>query len=75
MILLNQKKYMINGQLIPNLITNDKILVAFNSLNREDFLTPDTKSIAYIDDHIFINKRFLLKPYLLSQNFNIYANR
>ena len=51
---------MINGQLIPNLITNDKILVAFNSLNREDFLTPDTKSIAYIDDHIFIRKGFCL---------------
>ncbi|MAJ57005.1 MAG: hypothetical protein CMI74_02895 [Candidatus Pelagibacter sp.] len=67
MILKNQKNHMINGQLIPNLITNDKILVAFNSLNREDFLTPDTKSIAYIDDHIFIKKRFLLKPYYLAK--------
>ncbi len=58
---------MINGQLIANLITNDKILEAFNSIDREDFLTSDKKSIAYIDDHIFFNRRFLLKPYYLAK--------
>ena len=62
-----QQKHMINRQLMPNFIIDENILKIFSVVKREDFLPDKLKNIAYIDDNIFFEDRFMLRTLYLAK--------
>ena len=64
----NQRNEMVESQLRPNLVLNENILQAFNTVRREKYFSTDLQSISYMDDNIFINdERFVLRPFILGK--------
>ena len=62
-----QQKHMIDRQLMPNFIIDEKIIKIFSIVKREDFLPNKFKNIAYIDDNIFFEDRFMLRTLYLAK--------
>ena len=59
---------MVQGQLLPNGISNSRLLKAFTELQREFFVAAKDQDIAYSDCQLEISpERFLLKPLVLAQ--------
>jgi len=57
------RKNMVDCQLAPNGITDDKLMSLFADIPREFFLPEDKKSYAYVDEDILLNEQeFLLEP-------------
>jgi protein-L-isoaspartate(D-aspartate) O-methyltransferase len=71
----NQRNYMVESQLRANLVLNEKILDAFRVTKRENYFLENLKSLAYMDDNIFISdSRFVLRPFIFGKllcNLNI----
>jgi protein-L-isoaspartate(D-aspartate) O-methyltransferase len=62
------RQRMIDGQLRPNKVTDQRILEAMRTLPREDFLPPELASFAYIDEDVPLgNGRFLMEPLVLAR--------
>ena len=60
--------YMVENQLRPNKITNNKILSSFLDIEKEFFINDNQKDITYSDlDIIIINKRGYLKNLHIAQ--------
>ena len=65
---LTARKNMINSQLLPNKVTDARVLVAFEKVPRENFVPNSLKGIAYIDEDISIGKgQYLREPVILSR--------
>ena len=63
-----QRKSMIDGQLRPNKISNQRLLQAFEVVPRELFVPPAQQSVAYVDEDIAIGDgRFMLEPMILGR--------
>ena len=62
-----QQKHMINRQLMPNFIIDENIIKIFSMVKREDFLPNKFKNMAYIDDNIFFEDRFMLRTLYLAK--------
>lgn len=59
---------MIDGQLTPHNITEPKLLAAFASVSREDFMLYETRNIAYIDGaHDLGGGRYMMPPLVVAQ--------
>jgi protein-L-isoaspartate(D-aspartate) O-methyltransferase len=59
---------MVKSQLLPNNITNRRLLRAFTEIPREMFVAKNEKGLAYSDTILPISPdRFLLKPLVLGQ--------
>ena len=73
-----QRKQMVESQLRANLVIDESILDSFSKVKLENFLSDNLKSIAYIDDNIFVNQnRFILRPFILGKlisNLNLKNN-
>ncbi len=65
------REMMIENQLRPNKITNNKILQAFNKTNKEHFISKDNVNICYSDQDILITEnRGYLKNLHMAQIIN-----
>ena len=62
------KESMVNNQLRPNKIYEKSLLDLFMTIDKELFLPEDIKSIAYIDDDIYLNEsRYYLSNLQIAQ--------
>jgi protein-L-isoaspartate(D-aspartate) O-methyltransferase len=62
------RRNMIDGQLRPNRVTNDRLLTAIGDLPRERFLPDAMRAVAYADDDVPLgNGRFLMEPMVLAR--------
>lgn len=60
-----QRRNMVESQLRPNKVTDERILVAMEQLPREAFVPAGTAAASYLDEDIPIgNGRFLMEPML-----------
>ena len=59
---------MIEGQILPNKITDPRLIDVLSRLPREAFVAPDQRSVAYVDDDIKIaSNRYLMEPMVLAR--------
>ena len=69
------REHMVNGQLLPNKLTDDAVIEAISDVPREEFLPKALRSVAYVDEDLpLANGRFLMEPMVfarLVQNANI----
>ncbi len=57
------RRHMIDGQLLPNDVTDESVVEAIEHVNREAFVPEERKGVAYIDKSIKIaDDRYLLEP-------------
>lgn len=57
------RRHMIDGQLLPNDVTDENVVEAIEQVNREAFVPDERKGVAYIDKSIKIaDNRYLLEP-------------
>lgn len=54
---------MINSQLRPNRVNDERVIAAIEAVDRENFLPKEKRSCAYVDDSIEVAEgRFMLEP-------------
>lgn len=59
---------MVNGQLLTNRVTDDRLISVLGELPREVFLPEDRQSLAYCDEDVAISdERYLMEPMVLAQ--------
>ncbi len=57
------RRHMIDGQLLPNDVTDENVIEAIEQVNRETFVPEERKGVAYIDKSIKIaDGRYLMEP-------------
>jgi len=62
------RRNMIDGQLRPNRVTNDRLLAAIGDMPRERFLPDAMRAVAYADDDVPLgNGRYLMEPMVLAR--------
>lgn len=62
------RQSMIDGQLRPNRVTDDRLLEAMATLPREQFVPDAARGIAYVDECVDLgNCRFMLEPMVLAR--------
>jgi protein-L-isoaspartate(D-aspartate) O-methyltransferase len=62
------RSHMIESQLRPNKITNDRVLRAFDSIRRELFVPEHLRPVAYIDEDLPLGGgRFLMQPMIAAR--------
>jgi protein-L-isoaspartate(D-aspartate) O-methyltransferase len=62
------RRNMIDGQLRPNRVTDDRLLAAIADLPRERFLPEAMRAVAYADDDVPLgNGRHLMEPMVLAR--------
>lgn len=62
------RRNMINGQLRPNNVTDDRVLAAIGAVPRELFVPSARRPIAYIDEDIDIGQgRWLIEPMVFAR--------
>jgi protein-L-isoaspartate(D-aspartate) O-methyltransferase len=64
----NAREMMVNCQIRPNKVTDERVLDAFLTIPREAFVAKHQRSIAYIDeDLVLTNGRCLMEPMVLAR--------
>lgn len=59
---------MVDGQLRPNKVTDDRLLAAMGDLPREDFVPDLCRNTAYVDEGVDLGGcRYLLEPMILAR--------
>lgn len=62
------RRHMIDGQLLPNDVTDEQVIAAIEKVNREAFVPASRKGVAYIDKNIQISPdRYLLEPLVFAK--------
>ena len=58
-----ERQHMIDGQLLPNDVTDENVIEAIKNVNREVFVPEGRKGVAYLDKSIKVaDGRYLLEP-------------
>lgn len=58
-----KNQHMIDGQLLPNDVTDERVVDAVSKVNRESFVPADRKGVAYIDKSIKVAEgRYMMEP-------------
>lgn len=66
--LANARQHMIDGQLRPNEVNDEKIIRAIESVNREKFVPKALSGVAYLDDDIEVAPgRRLMEPMVFAR--------
>ena len=66
--LIIAKKNMIHSQLLPNKVTDEKLLQVFNTVPRENFVPKNLENIAYTDEDIAIGQgQYLREPLITAR--------
>ena len=59
---------MIDGQILPNKVTDQRILDAMGAVPREDFVPKALRSVAYVDEDLEVAPgRYLMEPMVFSR--------
>lgn len=59
---------MVESQLRTNRVTNDRIVNAFRTIPRENFVAPERRAFAYVDEDLPVAEgRFLMEPMVLGR--------
>jgi protein-L-isoaspartate(D-aspartate) O-methyltransferase len=67
---------MVEGQLRPNKVTDERLLEAFLRLRRELFVPPPLRAAAYVDDDVPLGRgRFLMRPMVAARLLQAVAAR
>ena len=62
------RRNMIDGQLRPNRVTDDRLLAAIGDLPRERFIPEAMRAVAYADDDVPLGSgRYLMEPMVLAR--------
>ncbi|MCW9034298.1 MAG: protein-L-isoaspartate O-methyltransferase [Rhodospirillales bacterium] len=62
------RKNMVDGQVLPNRVTDPLVIDAMYEIPRENFVPKEKRSVAYIDEALEIgNGRYLLEPMVLAR--------
>jgi protein-L-isoaspartate(D-aspartate) O-methyltransferase len=62
------RQAMISGQLLPNRITDERVIEALTSVSREFFVPKALKGVAYVDEEIEVAPgRFIMEPMVLAK--------
>ena len=62
------RRHMVDSQILPNRVTDPRIIAAMESLPRESFVPEDRKSVAYVDEAIPVgNGRHLMEPMIVAR--------
>lgn len=62
------RKFMVDGQLRPNRVTDARILAVMSTLPRENFLPPGLSARAYVDEDVrFVAGRGLIEPMIIAR--------
>ncbi|MCC3859796.1 protein-L-isoaspartate O-methyltransferase family protein [Pseudemcibacter aquimaris] len=63
-----KNQHMIDGQLLPNDVTDENVVEAISKVNRESFVPAERKGVAYIDKSIKVaENRYMLEPLALAK--------
>ena len=64
----NSRKNMVDCQLRPNKVTDERVLAAFETLPREEFVPRNQRAIAYVDEDLPLpGGRSMMEPMVLSR--------
>ena len=64
------RKAMVDSQIRPNKVIDDRVIAAFMSVPRERFVTKNLQNIAYIDEDIHLSGgRFILEAMGMAKIF------
>ena len=67
---------MVDSQILPNRVTNERVIAAFEELPREVFLPQARAGLAYADESILIeDDRYLMQPMILARLLETLAVR
>jgi protein-L-isoaspartate(D-aspartate) O-methyltransferase len=70
------RNHMVDGQIRPNKVTDERILLAMRSLPREAFLPRHLSAQAYIDDDVPLGRgRVLMEPMVIARLLQLLAPR
>jgi protein-L-isoaspartate(D-aspartate) O-methyltransferase len=59
---------MVESQLRVTKVTDDRVIMAFENVPREEFVSPELKGLAYIDEDLVLGfGRFMLEPMVLAR--------
>jgi len=62
------RQHMIDCQLRPNEVNNERIIEAISSVNRENFVPKNLNGVAYLDDDIPVGKgRYIMGPMVFAR--------
>lgn len=58
-----KRRHMIDGLLLPNDVTDERVVEAIETVNRESFVPDERKGVAYIDKSIKVAEgRYMMEP-------------
>ena len=64
----HSRKNMVDCQLRPNKVTDERVLTAFETLPREEFVPRNQRAIAYVDEDLSLpGGRSMMEPMVLSR--------
>ncbi len=64
----SRRRNMVECQLRVSKVTDDRVIVAFENVPREEFVGPELKGLAYIDEDLVLGSgRFMLEPMVLAR--------
>lgn len=70
------RRNMVDSQILPNRVTDERVIAAFEELPRERFLPSSRAGLAYADESILIeDDRYLMQPMVLARLLEILAVR
>ncbi len=62
------RRHMVDGQLLPNRVTDPRLIAAMSAIARERFVPKSMQSVAYLDEDIeVVPGRFMLEPMVLAR--------
>jgi len=68
------RAHMIESQLRPNRVTDDRLIGAFGQLRRELFVPEHLRGVAYVDEDLPLGKgRYLMQPMVLARLLQVAA--
>jgi protein-L-isoaspartate(D-aspartate) O-methyltransferase len=66
------RRHMVDSQILPNKVTDPRIIDAMENLPRESFVPEDRKGVAYVDEAIPVgNGRHLMEPMIVARLLQI----
>lgn len=66
------RRNMVDSQILPNRVTDERVIAAFEELPREQFLPTSRAGLAYADESILVeDDRYLMQPMILARLLEI----
>ena len=67
-VFASRRRNMVESQLRTNKVTDQRVIMAFENVPRENFISPEMKGLAYIDEDLVLGRgRFMLEPMVLAR--------